>query len=436
MPEHVRSEPSPAGTPLSWTKIAPILVVHFCSTLGFSIGLPFLIFLVADFGGAAWTYGLLGATYSAAQMVGAPILGRWSDRTGRRTVLLVSQGGTAIAWIVFLVATQLPREPFGALAGATLTIPLLMIFGARLLDGLTAGNISVANAYIADITQDDPSARQVAFGRMGMAASLGFTLGPALAGLLGAWGDGYTGPIIAALVVSLVGVVLCIALIKPTAKCPEGGPGNAGLSRVLGQEIRRCDRSTPEAPPGVFSNPKARLFLAATFLIFLAFNVFYASFPLHATQGIGWSPVEMGAFFSLLSAAMVVVQGPVLQRVSRWLSSRTVFGLGIVGLVLAFLVFPVANGSMAVAGALLFALGNGLSWATFQAQTTRSVPANAQGALQGAVASAGSLASILGLTLGGVLYPILQGSVFMVSSVVFVAVLLTTPRLFPREQVS
>ena len=135
----------------------PILLVNFIGTLGFSIVLPFLVTLVLKFGGNAVVYGVMGATYSAFQLVGAPILGRWSDVYGRRRILLLSQAGTLVSWVVFLTALYLPATPLAnvnspMLGNFVLTVPLVTVFAARALDGLTGGNVSVANAYLADIT--------------------------------------------------------------------------------------------------------------------------------------------------------------------------------------------------------------------------------------------------------------------------------------------
>ena len=129
----------------------PLLLINFIGTLGFSIVLPFLVFLVIDFGGNAIIYGILAAVYPAFQLIGAPILGRWSDIYGRKKVLLVSNGGTLIGWIFFIFALFLPVENlfsidsslFGTFA---ITLPLLVLFFARAIDGITGGNISVANA--------------------------------------------------------------------------------------------------------------------------------------------------------------------------------------------------------------------------------------------------------------------------------------------------
>ena len=114
-------------------SILPILAVHFVGTMGFSIVLPFLVFLIARWGGNALIYGMVGATYSVFQLVGAPILGRWSDRYGRRRILLLSQAGTLVSWLVFLVAFALPAHPLltvdtPMLGAFALTLPLVIVF--------------------------------------------------------------------------------------------------------------------------------------------------------------------------------------------------------------------------------------------------------------------------------------------------------------------
>lgn len=419
-----------ANPTLAWGRFAPILAVQFIGTLGYSIAIPFLVFLVADFGGAPWTYGLVGATYSACQLVGAPILGRWSDRAGRRRVLITSQAGTMVAWLLFLVALWLPLDSVGAWAGATITIPLLVVFGARALDGATGGNISVANAYVADLTVGDDDARQIAFGRMGMAASLGFAIGPALAGLLGATDWGYTGPVAAAALISGVATILCFGLRPNDRRCPQGPPDQPALTRVLGQEQRRCDRPAQKAGPGTLRRPIIVALLVATFVQFLSFNLFYAGFPVHANLELGWDAGSMGIFFAVMAGVMIVAQGPILRAASARMSQPAVFALGMLSLVASFGAFALAHPWAPMSGAVLFALGNGLSWPTFQARLASAAGEKEQGAVQGAATSAGSLASILGLIVGGVLYPTLGTGLFIAGAILFAIVAAGTPYWF------
>src|SRR4029453_10793721 len=121
------------------TQLFPIMLVNFIGTLGFSIVLPFLVFLVMKFGGNSIVYGLLAATYPAFQLIGSTILGRWSDIYGRKKVLLLSNVGTSVGWILFLFALSLPSKksfsiyiPF--IGTFVIIVPLLVLFLARAID--------------------------------------------------------------------------------------------------------------------------------------------------------------------------------------------------------------------------------------------------------------------------------------------------------------
>src|ERR671913_2144725 len=185
------------------TQLFPILLVNFIGTMGFSIVLPFLVFLVTDFGGNALVYGLLAATYPAFQLIGAPLLGRWSDIYGRKKILLVSSGGTLAGWVIFLIALFLPINnlfsiDFTIIGTFVITLPLAALFLARAIDGLTGGNVSVASAYVADISSNENRSKN--FGKMAISSNLGFIVGPALAGILVGTVYGEVLPVLAALI--------------------------------------------------------------------------------------------------------------------------------------------------------------------------------------------------------------------------------------------
>ena len=158
----------------------PLLLSNFIGTMGFSIVLPFLVFLVISFGGNSIVYGILAAIYPAFQLIGAPILGRWSDAYGRKKVLLLSNGGTLIGWIVFLFALFLPVENLYSVNSVVvgsfvITMPLVVLFFARALDGITGGNVSVANAYLADVSSDKNRSKN--FGKMAIFVLSGHGIG-------------------------------------------------------------------------------------------------------------------------------------------------------------------------------------------------------------------------------------------------------------------
>lgn len=420
----------PAGRsgPIS---LFPILLVNFIGTLGFSIVLPFLVTLVDEYGGNALVYGVMGATYSSFQLIGAPVLGRWSDRFGRRKVLLISQLGTLASWGVFLGALFLPQSRLldvdhGLLGTFVITLPLAVLFFARALDGLTGGNVSVANAYLADVTTE--SERKVSFGKMAVAGNLGFILGPTLAGILGATVYGEILPVATALGISALASAVIGFYLPESRPCtlekPLEGPA---LRKVFGQEQKDCYQLEGQKEHGltdVIAIPRVPFLLALYFLIFLGFNLFYTAFPIHAIRGLGWSMTDLGFFFSFLGLTTVLVQGPLLSKVGPKASDGTLTVVGAVVLGTAFLFFTTSSLPLLYAGAGLFSLGNGLMWPSFLSLLSNAAGDRFQGEVQGLGSSVGSFASIVGLVTGGILYELVQSGTFLGSSALIYAVAL------------
>ena len=417
----VASTGSPAAPPIP--SLLPLFSVVFIGTLGFSLVLPFLVFLVLDFGGNAVVYGLVGATYSAFQLVGAPIIGRWSDRFGRRRLLILTQAGTLCAWLLFLVALLVPLTPIldidiSVVGRFTLTVPLLVLFLARALDGLTGGNVAVATAYVADLTTD--ADRSASFGRLSVAQNLGFVVGPAIAGVLGSTSRGAVLPVLAAIVISVVALVVIVRRLpesRTTAWVEHTSPKSVG--RVLGQEPRHCHEVQGPARlklGDVLRLPTVGSLLVIQFLVYLAFNFFYVAFPVHAATTLAWPVRRVGLFLSVLSLFMVLVQGPVLSRVSKRVSDRGLVAVGGGILAASFLMFTQTPVLLLVVGAALLALGNGLMWPSLQAILSKAAGADAQGSVQGIASSSAAVASIVGLLVGGVLYGRLGVTVFLMAA--------------------
>jgi MFS family permease len=417
-------------------SLTPILSVNFVGTLGFSIVMPFLIFLVTRWGGNALIYGIIGATYSFFQMIGAPVLGRWSDRIGRKRVLLVSQLGTLLSWMIFLAAFILPQDSllevdstiFGRF---TLTLPLLILFLARGADGITGGNVSVASAYLADIT--DENMRNENFGKLAISSNLGFILGPALAGLLGSTVMGEVMPVLAALVVSAAASLIIIFQLPESKACVlEKCPEAEGFRKVLGQEHKECYRLKGEGKvpfTEIMRVENIRLLMTLYFLIMMAFNFFYISFPVYATQKLGWSVANTGMFFTFLSVLMVIVQGPVLKRASKkWTDSNLIIS-GSLSLACGFALYSSSNDVIIYLGTALLAIGNGIMWPSLLSVLSRVAGQSMQGAVQGYAGSAGAVASILGLIVGGVLYGFLEQRVFLLAALIIVTVFVASFRL-------
>ncbi|MFL6397286.1 MAG: MFS transporter [Nitrososphaeraceae archaeon] len=417
-------------------SLFPILLVNFVGTLGFSIVLPFLVFVVMNFGGNAIVYGLLAATYPAFQLIGSPILGKWSDIYGRKKILLLSNVGTSIGWLLFLFALFLPSNSFNIhiafLGTFVVIIPLLILFLARAIDGITGGNISIANAYLADVSSD--STRSKNFGKMAISSNLGFILGPALAGILGGTIYGAILPVLAALILSLVTIIVIFFLLRESKPSSEEMlvPEQGTIRKAFSQECRECYSEISTKKPklrDVFKLKHISFLLVLYFLIFLGFNIYYAAFPAHAAKDLKWSVTQLGIFYAILSGIMVFIQGPVLRKALKKFSEEKLVIIGSIILGTNFILF-VSNNVVSVAVAIiLFAVGNGLMWPSFMSILSRCAGSKLQGAVQGIAGSFGGLASILGLTLGGFLYNSIGAVTFLISAGVIFSIFLMSFQL-------
>src|SRR5918998_27793 len=268
-------------------SLLPLMLITFIGTLGFSIVLPFLVFLVTDLGGNAIVYGILTATYPAFQLIGAPILGRWSDTYGRKKILLLSHAGTLAGWIIFLVALFLPVNNLFSIESTiigtfAITLPLVALFLARAVDGLTGGNVSVADAYVADISSDENRSKN--FGKIAISSNLGFIVGPALAGILGATVYKEVLPVLAAVLISLIALAVIgftLKESKPKAEVvaiPVSEKNN--IRKVFSFECKECYKAPNPAHlkfKDIFRLKHIPYLLVLYFFVFLGFNIFYTS---------------------------------------------------------------------------------------------------------------------------------------------------------------
>lgn len=431
-----------AKTSFFKSKIFPILLVNFIGILGYSVVIPILIFLVTDMGGNGFIYGILGAMYPLFQFIGAPILGKMSDRIGRKKVLIISQLGTFLAWCLFILSFFLPETELWSQSGTytgeyVMTLPLITIFLARIFDGFTGGNISVANAYLSDISTEED--RNKNFGQMGAATSFGFVIGPAFAGVLAATAMGSLLPIIVAAVISLA----AIFVIQTRLKEEVPGEVNTGkrkwsIRRFFQVEQKDCFNQEEDKP----NNSKLRAILAVPeipllyfiyFLTFLAFSLFYAGLPIYANTILNWNAAELGVFLAYSSLIMVIAQGPLLSWLSARVTSKSLIASGALLLGLGFLILTSQNLIVLYGGCTVFAIGNGLMWPSFMGYLAGLGDKKIQGAIQGFGTSMGSFASIIGLVVGGILFEYLTTTVFVIGAVVFFIITVITLLRFKTE---
>ncbi|NPE28701.1 MFS transporter [Methanococcoides sp. SA1] len=399
-------------------RLFPLLLISFIDALGFGIVIPFLVFLVDQFGGNAIVYGFIGAMYPAFQLIGAPILGRWSDIHGRKKILFITQAGTLLSWIIFLFAFFTPLKTLievdsTVLGTFIITIPLLILFIARSFDGLTGGNIAVANAYLADITEEKDRSKN--FGKMSISTNLGFIIGPALAGLLSITIYKELIPVLAAALISLVGTIVILLYLPESRQC----------------KIRTTKKISFKEVMGLKNIP---YMLLLYFLIFFGFNIFYTAFPLHAIRSLQWTVAEMGIYFSVLGILMIIVQGPILSRAVKKYSDVHLAIAGSVVLGTNFVLLASGNVALTYLAAAFFALGNGIMWPSILSIISKLAGEENQGAVQGFASSFSSLASILGLILGGFFYEIFGGRAFIVAAVIIYTVFLLSFRMLTFEK--
>ncbi len=419
-------------------KIFPILLVNFIGILGYSIVVPILIFIVTDMGGNGFIYGILGAMYPIFQFIGAPILGRLSDRIGRKKVLVISQLGTFMAWTLFLLAFILPEtvlwtQSTGLTGSYIMTLPLIIIFIARIFDGFTGGNVSVANAYLSDISTDED--RNSNFGKMGASTSLGFVLGPAFAGILASTILGEVLPLILAALISLIAIFVINTQLKESVPCVvnTGKINFKSFRRFFQVEHKDCyqegelQSSAPNVGlKSVIKIPGVPILYLVYFLTFLGFSLFYAGLPIYANTILDWSSTDLGIFLAYSSFIMVVVQGPVLPRLEGKISNEKLILIG--SLILASSFFLLSYGNLVVLyiANTLLSIGNGLMWPSFMALLSRTGTPSMQGAIQGYGNSMGSIASMFGLILGGILFEFLATTVFIIGGCIFLLITIFT----------
>ena len=253
--------------------------------LGFALIVPLLTFFADSFGATAFQTGLLVSSYAAVQMVSAPFLGRLSDRFGRKPVFLISIFGTFVGFLILGAANS-----------------LWMLFVSRILSGLTAGNISVAQAYIADITDEKNRARGM--GMFGAAFGIGFILGPALGGMLSQFG--FAVPALVAAGLAFLNL-LAVGFWLPESLT----------------EQRRAELSNSKKADFSFSalfsalqRPMAGPLLWIRFGFAIAFNSFQTVFPLYVLKRFGLGAGQTGYILAYIGIVLVIMQGGLIGPLS------------------------------------------------------------------------------------------------------------------------
>ena len=375
-----------------------LFVTILVNLIGFGIIIPLLPFYAEQFGASPIVIGLLFASFSIAQLVAAPILGEWSDRWGRRPVLILSLIGTAVSFAMLAVAGS-----------------LTMLFAARIVDGLSGGNITTARAYIADVSTEENRAKM--YGFLGAAFGLGFILGPALGGAFSH--ISYTAPIWVAVAVTVAATVMAWLWLPETVHRAHAA---SGFSVKTITEL--------------FHRPYLRTLLAVDLVYWMSFAVYQTTFALFGARRFGFGVAETGYMLAAFGLLGVVVQGGMVGPIVARLGERTTLAIG-----LALTAFAWGGSAITYSLPILVlllvpgAIGIGLCNATLSALVSKTAAPGEQGRVQGAAGALESVGRASGPIWGnGMLQAFGEGSAYIAAAALLAGASFTVSRLPVRPR--
>ncbi|MCM2282994.1 MAG: MFS transporter [Bdellovibrionaceae bacterium] len=387
-------------------EILPIFLIVLVDLLGLSIIIPLLPFYAKHFGATATQAGLLASSFAVCQLVASPVLGALSDRFGRKPVLLLSQIGTMLSLVMMALSTSLP-----------------MLFLSRVLAGATAANISVAQAYVADVTE--AKERTKAFGIIGVAFGLGLFVGPALSSLFAQ--VSINAPIWLASGISAVSICVTLLILPNRTRGDQGQHASAAKRTI--------------SPWRFFSRPRTGFYLLQFFVFVFGFSFFVQGMGLflqakmpHAA-GSDFGAVELGYLYSYCGLLGIVFQGWLVGRLApRFGEQRLVllsFLLGAVG----FASFGWVSGwTYLIAASTVFSFANSFLRPCLTSLVSQTGSADEQGEILGVTATLQSMGQVSAPLLGGLLidhgdlvaWPLALGGFYLLGAVI------SGPRLFGK----
>jgi DHA1 family tetracycline resistance protein-like MFS transporter len=349
-----------------------VFVTVLFDMVGFGIVIPLLPFYVRTMGGSAEVVGLLLGTFALTQTVATPLLGRLSDRFGRRPIILASLFGNGVAMVIFAIAAERGWLP--------------LLFASRILAGATAGNLSACQAAVADVTTG--AERAAGMGRIGAGIGLGMVIGPVLGSAISHLHPNAP-PLAAALLAfaDLVGVWF----LMPETRSPVAPP-------VEGEPPRRSLRH-------VLSEVPILAVMAIYFLTFVCMTNVQVSLAFLADARLGWTAADVGHLFGLYGLMALVVQGGAIGKLSRRFPAVNVLVGGTVAIGLGMGAIGAAHSpTMLVVGVALAGLGAGLTNPTLASLASQHAGIGQQGAVLGFAQSAGGAARTVGPVWSGFLF--------------------------------
>lgn len=344
-----------------------ILVTVFIDMLGLGILIPIIPYVVREFSDSAFTVGMLSVSFAAFQFVATPILGRLSDQYGRRPLLLLSLFGSGVGYVLFGLAHS-----------------LAMLFAARVIDGITGGNVSIAQAYVADVTKKED--RSKTFGLLGAAFGMGFILGPAIGGTLSHfWG-----------------------LAAPAYFAAALAFGNTVLGYFVLPETVTAERRAAGAAPARSLNPLRGVWhalrhehlgtvFAAVFFYNVAFTGLQSNFGVFTLERFRWTATQTALLFTLIGVVSAITQAGIVRMLVKKYRDRTIATAGLAVQSVSYLgtAFTPVGWGLAVSSAAT-SLGVGMTQPTISGIVSNATSESEQGAMLGTTQSIAALTRIIG----------------------------------------
>ena len=362
-------------------SLIPIFLVVLVDVFGLTLVIPLLAIYAERFGATPLQATLLVSVFALCQLVAAPILGSLSDRYGRRPLLLISQAGTFLGFLIMAQASS-----------------LWMLYLARVIDGATAGNLSLAQAYISDNTE--PKDRARSFALIGIAFGLGFFIGPFLTGYLVRYG--MEAPIYLAAAMSATSIVFTFFLLRggapPRDADADAGPGGRRLSVLqLGTYTQ------------YFRRPVLATLLCQFFLYVFCFSTFTSGFALFAERtfrhrGAPFGPREIGYLFAYVGLLGILLQGGLIGRLVRRFGEGPLLRAGFASLVVGYTMLGLVRDlAPLIVLSTIAAFGNGVLRPTLSSLISQRADKGEQGVVMGLTGSLQSMAAIVAPVIAGVL---------------------------------
>lgn len=382
-----------------------IFITVFIDLMGFGILMPILpTFASKELAISDFEIGIIVAIFSFAQFIFNPILGKYSDKIGRRPIILVTLLFTSVSYLIFSFATS-----------------FLILLVSRLIAGIGGSNIGVAQAYIADVTSKKE--RSKGMGLIGAAFGLGFVFGPLLGGILATYGYSVAGYFAAGF--SFISFIFAYFWL------PE--------SKKLGQVTREKEFKLIDLKffAKVIRNPIVGLLMGIYFIIVFSMANIYGTFSLLGFKIYSFTDKEIGYLFGIIGIVSAIIQGVAINKLGHKFAEKSLIITGIIAMIIGLGMLPYGQNFLGVAIVVsILSIGSGLLQPVLNSMVSKYSPEEAQGEILGLNQSLASFARVLGPLWGGIAFdfigyqfPFLTGAIFTFFTLIIVIFMLNSQKL-------